>query len=124
VKQPMIGGEQWLHAYRTTPFQATPRSGAPDRSRYTACATRSRSAMVRIPYAPRDAIELAGTEGDFEALWAEVGGARTTDDRVRQRFGPVPRGNADSSPPRGPLLQSRSARGCQRSRVLSQKSNR
>jgi hypothetical protein len=35
--------------------------------------------MVHISYTPRDDIELAGTKGDFEALCAELRGARTTD---------------------------------------------
>jgi hypothetical protein len=78
----------------------------------------------RRSHTPRDEIELAGTKGDFEALWAEVRGARTTHDRDRQRFGLVPRGSAHSSPPRGALLQCRSTRGFQRPRVLFHKSNR
>ena len=67
-----------------------------------------------ISYTPRDEIELADTKGDFEALWAELRGARTTDYRDRQRFRLVPRGNA----------QCRSTRGFQRPRALFHKSNR
>jgi hypothetical protein len=34
--------------------------------------------MVHISYTPGDEIDLTGTKGDFEALWAELRGVRTT----------------------------------------------
>ncbi len=117
--------------WSNSPLQASaPTAGVPlaarrlSGRRYTASATRSRSAIVRISYAPRDEMELAGTEGDFEALWAELRGARTTNSRDRQRLRLMPRGNAHSSPPWWTLLRCRSTRGFQRPRELFHKSNR
>ena len=66
-----------------------------------------------ISSTPRGEIERAGAKGDCEALWAELGGARTTDDRTWQHFGPVPRR----------IAQCRSTRASRRPGALFHESN-